>query len=313
MVSEEWADLVEPLYRRVLSTVEPILDRETPGPASGIRSGRFWAISCSPVSTAGQVLGLQIIIQDITERKQAEQALNESNTSLRRANEDLEQFAFSASHDLQEPLRNVAIYSQLLKKKFGGVLGPTGDEYIGYTVQGALRMQQLVNDLLAYTQASFSDAALAYRVSAKEALTQALSNLHVGILDSQAAITFSELPSVRMRKVHLVQVFQNLISNSIKYRKQEPLHIDISAVPHEGDGWLFAVKDNGIGIDFQYQQQVFEIFKRLHRHEKYPGTGIGVAICRRIVEQHGGRIWVESNAGEGATFLFTVPAAGNEI
>jgi PAS domain S-box-containing protein len=307
IVSKELAVMLEPLYRRVLSTAEPILDHEIPGPSSGTGAGRFWSISCSPVATDGRVLGLQIVVQDITERKQAEKDLQQSNTSLRRANEDLEQFAFSASHDLQEPLRNVAIYSQMLKKKFGGALGPDGDEYIGYTVQGALRMQQLVRDLLTYSKASLSEAGLAAPVSAKDALAQALSNLQAGILETQAAITFSELPSIRMRKVHLVQLFQNLLSNSLKYRKPEPLRIHVSAVPHEGCSWLFSVQDNGIGIDPRYQQQVFGIFKRLHRQEEYPGTGIGLAICRRILEQHGGRIWVDSKPDEGATFLFTLP------
>jgi PAS domain S-box-containing protein len=308
MIGDEWANTVEPLYRRVLLTGEPILEYEITGPSAGSGAARFWSISCSPVATDGQVLGVQVVMQDITERKRAEQSLNESNTSLRRANADLEQFAFSASHDLQEPLRNVAIYSQLLKKQFGGVLGPAGDEYIGYTIQGALRMQQLVSDLLRYMQASFSDAALAHPVSANDALTQALANLHIGIVESNAAITYSELPTVRMRKVHLVQLLQNLVSNAIKYRGQEQLRIEISAVPHQGDYWLFSVKDNGIGIDPQYHQQVFGIFKRLHGQEQYPGTGIGLAICRRIVEQHGGRIWIESAPDEGATFLLTLPA-----
>jgi PAS domain S-box-containing protein len=313
VVGDAFANLVEPLYRRVLSAAEPILDYEITGPSSGTGARRVWSVSCSPVVTDGQVLGLQVVIQDITERTLAEQALNESNASLRRANADLEQFAFSASHDLQEPLRNVAIYSQMLKRKFGGLLGADGDQYIRYTVEGALRMQQLVNDLLAFTEASFSDAALAHLVSAKEALAQALSDLDAAIVESQAAITFSELPLVRMRKVHLVQLFQNLVGNSIKYRKQEPLRIHVSAVPHQAGSWLFAVKDNGIGIDPCYQQQVFGIFKRLHRHEEYPGTGIGLAICKRIVEQHRGKIWVESQLGEGATFLFTLPAESDTL
>jgi PAS domain S-box-containing protein len=307
MVSEPFADIVEPLYRRALHSEEPILNHEVVGPPSGTGAGRFWSISCSPVTTEGRVLGLQVVIQDISERKQADEDLRKSNARLRRANEDLEQFAFSAAHDLQEPLRSVAIYSQMLQKKFGGLLGADGDEYIGYTVQGALRMKQLVADLLAYTQASFSDGAIAEPISANEALTQALSNLRAGVAEAGADITVSELPSVRMRKVHLVQLFQNLISNSIKYRNQEPLRIRVNA-KRQSDEWLFTIKDNGIGIDPQYQKQVFGIFKRLHRHEEYPGTGIGLAICRRILEQHGGRIWVESKYGEGATFLFTLPA-----
>jgi PAS domain S-box-containing protein len=309
MVNDAVANVVEPLCRRVIHTQEPILDHEFSDLPAGEGASRFWSVSCSPVATDGRILGLQAIVQDITERKEAEQALSQSNASLRRANNDLEQFAFSASHDLQEPLRTVAIYSQMLKKKFAGVLGPDGDEYIGYTVQGVTRMQQLVTDLLAYTHASLWDAEPVEPVSAKAALEQALSNLESTIAENQASITFSELPLVPMRNAHLVQLFQNLISNSIKYRKQEPLHVHVSALPHQGDTWLFKVSDNGIGIDPKYQQQVFEIFKRLHRHEEYPGTGLGLAICRRILEQHGGRIWVESKPGEGATFLFTLPAA----
>jgi PAS domain S-box-containing protein len=306
IVNEELADIVEPLYRRVLATGEAILDYEIRGPATGT-AGRFWSIGCSPVITDGRLLGLQVVVQDITERREAERALSASNARLRRANEDLEQFAFSASHDLQEPLRTVAIYSQMLKKQFGGMLGPEGDVYIGYTLQGALRMEQLVRDLLTYTQSS-SDTPPAEPVSAKEGLEQALSNLHGAIRESEASVTASELPRVRMRRVHLVQLLQNLIGNSIKYRKQEPPRIHIGAGRHEAGSWRFSVKDNGIGIDPRYHQQVFGIFRRLHGHEEYSGTGMGLAICRRIVEQHGGRIWVDSTAGEGATFLFSLPA-----
>jgi PAS domain S-box-containing protein len=306
MVSERFADIVEPLYQSALYAEEPILDHELAGPATGTGAGRFWLISCSPVRVEGHILGLQVVLQDITDRKQADEDLRRSNTRLRRANDDLEQFAFSAAHDLQEPLRSVAIYSQMLQRKFGGLLGVEGDEYIGYTLRGALRMQQLVNDLLAYTQASFADGSLAELISANEALAQALQNLHTGVADARASITFSDLPAVHMRKVHLVQLFQNLIGNSIKYRGGEPLRIHISAT-RQGDDWLFSVTDNGIGIDPQYQQQVFGVFKRLHSPQEYPGTGIGLAICRRILEQHGGKIWVDSKFGEGATFLFTLP------
>lgn len=308
VISKELAAIVEPLYRRVLETEETMLDLEVPGPSTGTGAGRFWAISCSPVITDGRSLGVQVVVQDITERKEAERALNQANSSLRRANEDLEQFAFSASHDLQEPLRTVAIYSQLLKKRFDGALGPEGNEYIRYTVQGALRMQQLIRDLLAYTEAAMRNAEPAPPASAREALEQAISNLEAAMSETPVSITHSELPSIPVRTTHLVQLFQNLISNSIKYRSQEPLRIDVSATPHEGDRWLFRVRDNGIGIDPQYHQQVFTVFKRLHHYEEYAGTGIGLAICRKIVEQHGGQIWVDSMPGEGATFSFILPS-----
>jgi PAS domain S-box-containing protein len=312
VVSEAFADAVEPLFRRTLLTEEPVFEREVAlGGADRKGAGRFWWVSCSRVATDGRVLGLQVVVQDISERKQAEVDLSESNRRLRRANEDLEQFAFSASHDLQEPLRIVTLYTQMLKRKFAGELGPDGDEYIGYTVRSAGRMQQLVGDLLDYLQASPRDAVAVEPASATEALEQALSNLHAGIVEAQASITTSELPSITVRKAHLVQLFQNLLGNALKYRDNErPLRIHVGVVPHQGDSnWLFSVKDNGIGIDREYHQQVFGIFKRLHPYEEYPGTGMGLAICRRIVEQYGGRIWVDSKLGEGATFLFTVPAA----
>jgi PAS domain S-box-containing protein len=307
IVSEELESVIVPLQQRVLATGDAILDHEVPVAGAGTSAARFWSISCSPVTRDERLLGVQVIVQDITERRRAEEALSQSNASLRRANEALEQFAYTASHDLQEPLRSVAIYSQLLKKRFEGALGPEGDMFIGYTVQGALRMEQLVRDLLAYTQAS--GAVTAELVSVKEAVAQALSNLDMAIQESEATITASELPEITLPRVHLIQLFQNLIGNSIKYRKPGPPRIHISAVSHQGDSWLFAVEDNGIGIDPEYHQRVFGIFRRLHGNDEHPGTGIGLAMCRRIVEQNGGRIWVDSKAGEGATFCFTLPAA----
>lgn len=306
ILTGELAEVLEPLYLRALHTNETILDHECAIPASRTASAQCWAISCSPVRTT-HVLGLQVLIQDITERKRAQQDLQASNTLLRRVNNDLEQFAYAASHDLQEPLRNVAVYSQLLRKKFGGVLGTEGDRYIEYTLNGALRMQHLVTDLLAYTQAS-QDSAPAPTVDAAPALTQALENLKAAIADNQAGITCGALPAVPVATAHLSQVFQNLIGNAIKYRSPAPLAIHISAAQQQ-DQWCFSVRDNGIGIPPEYQRQVFGVFKRLHRHEQYPGTGIGLAICERIVERYGGRIWVESEGdNQGSTFHFLLPS-----
>ena len=267
------------------------------------------SVTISPIRDAsGRVVGASKVARDVSERARHEQALQAANTALQRANADLEQFAYSASHDLQEPLRMVAAYSQLLQKKFGGQLGPTGDEFIAHTVQGALRMERLLKDLRIYTQVSAGEDEPVEEVDADEILKRTIASLEVAIADSGATVSSSELPRVRMHDFQLEQLFQNLISNAIRYRGAEPPRIRISA-ELEGREWRFSVEDNGIGIDPRFQHQVFGIFKRLHSASEYPGTGMGLAICKRIAERAGGRIWVESELGRGSKFCFTVPAA----
>jgi len=225
--------------------------------------------------------------------------------TLTRVNADLEQFAYSASHDLQEPIRNVAIYSDILSMRYNQVLDQRGLEFLGNVKSAAYRMQTMVSDLLCYTQAASIADEPVEQCDANAALAAALSILSETI-PGNATITASSLPAVRVRKVHLQQIFQNLIGNAIKYRGDEPLRVEISALRNDGY-WFFSVQDNGIGIATEYLEQVFGIFKRLHTHKKYPGTGIGLAICQRIVERYRGRIWVESAPGKGSTFIFTVP------
>jgi light-regulated signal transduction histidine kinase (bacteriophytochrome) len=239
-----------------------------------------------------------------------EQALRDANAALSRANADLQQFAYSASHDLQEPLRMVAAYSELLQKKFGGKLGKSGDEYIRHTVQGAMRMETLLRDLRTYTQASTEDSEPTEDVDAAEVLKKALANLDVVIRESGASIDSRGLPHVRMYEFQLQQVFQNLIGNAIHYRSSEPPLIHVAA-QQKGAEWLISVQDNGIGIAPEFKEQIFGIFKRLHNTTDYPGTGMGLAICQRIVERAGGRIWVESRLGGGSTFFFTIPVRGS--
>lgn len=230
----------------------------------------------------------------------------EANTALRRANTDLEQFAYSASHDLREPLRMVSVYTHMLKKKYGEKLGADADSYIGYAVEGAQRMEHLIRDLLAYTQvSSISDESVTL-VDAADSLESALSSLRGAIVEGNASITHDSLPKVRMHGVHLEQLFQNLIGNAMKYRGKAQPQISVRAERCDTE-WQFAVQDNGIGIDPQYRDQIFGIFKRLHSSAEYPGTGIGLAICQKIVQRYGGRIWLESKLGEGATFFFTIP------
>ena len=246
-----------------------------------------------------------------TESKAAQEALARSNKELQRANEDLNQFAYSASHDLQEPLRMVAVFSQLLARKYQERLDGEADKYISYTVQGARRMEMLLKDLLAYTVAVNIAPRDIVPVNASRVLQTVFANLNTAIAESGAEVTSDgDLPELRIQEIHLVQLFQNLIGNAIKYRSECPprVHIKCERQPHE---WKISIKDNGIGIPSAYKEQVFGIFRRLHSSDKYTGTGIGLAICQRIVERYGGRIWVESEEGAGSTFCFTLPLTGS--
>jgi len=247
----------------------------------------------------GSFLGYIGSCIEIHDRKEMEQ-------NLRRANTDLEQFAYSASHDLQEPLRTVSIYSELIGLRYGEQLEGQGREFLSNVTSAASRMEMLVRDLHAYTQAASTDARPWHLEDVAEAVEAARANLAAVIAESSAQLTFGALPFVRVKKIHLQQLFESLISNAIKYRGDSPPLVRIDAVQQQNH-WLFSVTDNGIGIDPAYKERIFGIFKRLHTADKYPGTGIGLAICRRIVEHYGGRIWVESGSGSGSTFYFTLP------
>jgi PAS domain S-box-containing protein len=256
-----------------------------------------------------RVLGKERIIllaiEDITERKHAEDKLRCVLEELERSNKDLEQFASIASHDLQEPLRMVASYTQLLAERYEGQLDEKAKKYITYAVEGAIRMQRLVNDLLTYSRVS-TRGNLIETTDSHSSLGEAIRNLAAAIEESKAIVTNEELPMVRADALQLVQVFQNLLANAIKFRGENFPHVYVCA-RDEGREWVFSVRDNGIGIDRQYADRIFVIFQRLHTRQEYPGTGIGLAVCKRIVERHGGKIWFESEPGKGATFFFTVP------
>ena len=235
---------------------------------------------------------------------EARQKLEESVAELGRSNADLQQFAYVASHDLQEPLRMVSSYTQLIAKRYKGKLDADADEFIAFAVDGANRMQRLIQDLLAYSRVKTGGRQ--FEPTAMETvLKAALANLTNAVAESHAVITHDSLPAVMGDEKQLAQLFQNLLSNAVKFRGPQPLHIHISAKQADGE-WLFAVRDNGIGIDPEYADRIFVIFQRLHTREEYPGTGIGLAICKKIVERHGGRMWVESDRGKGATFYFTL-------
>lgn len=245
------------------------------------------------------------VSRDITERKRAEEELHHTLEELRRSNAELEQFAYVASHDLQEPLRAVAGMVQLLQQQYQGQLDEEADEFIELAVEGANRMQTLINDLLAYSRVGRRGKPFE-PVSAGECLQKALRNLEVAVSESRARITADELPTVTADSTQLVQLLQNLIGNSLKFCNNQPPQIHISTVKG-ANNWQISVCDNGIGIEPQYFERIFQVFQRLHLRDEYPGTGIGLALCQKIVERHGGKIWVESQPGQGSTFYFTLP------
>ncbi len=242
---------------------------------------------------------------DITERKQAEKELALRAEELARSNADLQQFAYVASHDLQEPLRMVASYTQLLGKRYRGKLDADADDFIAFAVDGAHRMQVLINDLLAYSRVGTRGEEFT-STDCESVLESVLFNLKAAIAEAHAVIHHDPLPTISVDQTQLGQVFQNLIGNALKFHGPEPVRIHVS-VQQEAGEWRFSVRDNGIGIEPHDAERIFEIFQRLHAGHEYPGTGIGLAITKKIVERHGGRIWVVSEFGKGSTFSFTIP------
>ena len=272
--------------------------------------GELRAVECIKRGAADCVLKDNLArLAESVRRALREKTLREDHRKsleeLARSNRDLEQFAYVASHDLQEPLRMVATYTQLLAERYRGKLDDNADKYIHYAVDGALRMQTLVQDLLAFSRVGRQGGD--HKVTdCNEIFAAALKNLHAAIQESGAQIICETLPSVMADRSQLGQVFQNLVANAIKFRGAAPPTISVTS-EQLGKEWVFSVSDNGIGISPEHADTVFVIFKRLHTREEYPGSGIGLAICKKIVEQHGGRIWVESQPGQGARFKFTLP------
>ncbi len=245
------------------------------------------------------------VARDITERKRGEDLLKETAAELRRSNDELSQFAYIASHDLQEPLRMVASFLQLLEKRYEAVLDPDGRKFIRFAVDGAKRMQSLIQDLLALSRVqtrakpvSSTDCAKVFR--------DVMDNLQIAVADANATVTSDSLPVIVAESTQVAQLFQNLIDNALKFRGSGPVRIHVGAARRKGE-WEFSVSDNGIGIEPQFHERIFGIFQRLHATGDFPGTGIGLAVCKKIVDLHGGRIWLDSTPGRGTTFFFTIP------
>jgi PAS domain S-box-containing protein len=267
-------------------------------------------IMLSPLESVEGIL-VTAAIRDISVRKKSEALLVKTVGELKRSNDDLQQFAYVASHDLQEPLRMVASYTQLLARRYQGRLDSDADEFIAYAVDGCNRMQGLIQDLLAYSRAGTNGKALR-KISGENALKDALTNLRTTIEESGAVVTHDSLPAITTDDVQLAQVFQNLVGNAIKYRRAEVPRVHVSARKNGGTEWIFSVRDNGLGIDPQYFERIFILFQRLHGREEFAGTGIGLAVCKKILGRLGGRIWVESQPEKGSTFYFALPERGGK-
>ncbi len=263
----------------------------------------------TPVSYQGRRATLGNLM-DITERRQAEETLKQMVGEIGRSNTELEQFAYVVSHDLQEPLRMVSSYTQLLARRYHDKLDTSANDFINYAVDGAERMRVLLNNLLDYSRLGTHGKPFKL-TDFEDVFNQAMTNLKVAIEESEALVTHDYLPTLIVDEGQLVQLFQNLIGNAVKFCNQESPRIHVSAETKSGV-WVFSVRDNGIGIDPQHAQRIFEIFKRLHTREEYSGTGMGLAICKKIVERHGGNIWIYSQPGEGSTFYFTIPVTGGK-
>ena len=304
---DDWAR-----HRAMLERHEPFRDfeMERPNPAGG---SRWISVTGEPLyDEAGNFKGYRGVGSDITARKRAEAEVRRAHDELakkaeelQRSNAELEQFAYVASHDLQEPLRMVSSYTQLLGKRYGDKLQGDAQEFMHYIVDGAARMKQLIEDLLAYSRVGTKGKEFK-PVSIETPLKKAIGNLRAAIEESSAAVTWDPLPTVDVDEMQLAQLFQNLMGNALKFRGQGVPRIHVSAEEKAGE-WHLTIADNGIGIEPQYFERIFMLFQRLHAMGEYPGTGIGLAICKKVAERHGGRIWVTSTPGAGSTFHFTLP------
>ena len=253
----------------------------------------------------GEKWGAVGIIRDITERKEIEKSLNKRTEELERSNKDLEEFAYIASHDLQEPLRMITSYVQLLERRYKDKLDQDANDFIGYAVEGSTRMKSLINDLLVYSRVGTKGKEFT-STDINVILKKVLQNLQIALDENKVEISIGQMPKIMADDVQMIQLFQNLIGNAIKFKGDAPPIISVKC-EEQNKEFIFSISDNGIGIEKEYYDRIFMIFQRLHTRDQYPGTGIGLAVCRKIVERHGGGIWLDSEFGKGTTFYFSIP------
>jgi signal transduction histidine kinase len=309
VTAENLAEIVNLSHEFAIGLAEHFdaLDRVSKGELAARISGTSEVDLLDSLGTVTNQM-IESVSTEIAERKQSEEKLRDTLRELARSNAELEQFAYVASHDLQEPLRMVSSFVQLLARRYKGRIDADADEFIAFAVDGASRMQRLINDLLMYSRVGTRGRPFE-PTDCNTVLGQALVNLSTTIEESRAVITSDDLPTVMADETQVTQLFQNLVSNAIKFCGEYSAAIHISC-EQKNNEWVFSVSDNGIGIDPAYHERIFAIFQRLHGKSEYPGTGIGLAVCKKIVERHGGRMWVESEAGKGSTFYSTIPARG---
>lgn len=300
-------ELAEQYYadeQGLMSSGDPLVDFEEMTLTADGQEKWLSATKVPLFDDTGEIIGLVGVCRDITERKMAEQKLHVMAQELARSNAELEQFAYVASHDLQEPLRAITGYIQLLERRYADKLGDDAANFIRRSIAAAGRMKGLIEDLLAYSRVGRREASFTM-ANCSLIVQDTITSLDVIIKESDAVVQFGALPMLKADPTQLRQLFQNLISNAIKFRSEKRPEIHIDATQQK-DSWLFTVRDNGIGIEADYAERIFLIFQRLHTRTEYPGTGIGLAICKKIVEHHGGNIWIESELNVGTTFFFTL-------
>lgn len=302
-IPEDISELRAEKCTTVSDTLEPEHWRDQQG-------DRIFENTAYPVIVDGEAERIALFMQDITQRIHAEEQLQKHSEALEAANKELQHFAYVASHDLREPLRKMSNFAGLLGRRYTGQLDERADRYINYVVDAAMRMQGLIDDLLLYSRAGRMEL-IKERVDTEEMLERIINDLEPQLVAASAQVTHDELPVVDAHVSQLGQLFQNLLTNAVKFRSARDPRIHVSCEKSK-PGWTFCVRDNGIGIDPEQFERVFGIFQRLHNREEYPGTGIGLAVCKKIVERHGGRIWVESAPEEGSKFFFTVPVGSKD-